>query len=492
MRTLTLIGLALVTLNCGGDDSSTPPICTNCGDGSGGDGGVVEAGPDVQIPPNCDLTKDVMDSPACVDDGIGVFVDATKGLDTNPGTKASPFKTIGQAIAKAGAKPRVYVCEGTYSEDVSLTQQNAVSILGGLSCADWTYGGKSVFVGKSTLAFHVDGLSKPIVVADLVITSADGAKPGESSIAALVNGSADVAFRRVTLHAGVGAKGKSGTTPSNWTQVSQSDKSIAGTNGAGTSGGPAHACMLCTDGKQSTGAKGGAGTLGPTAGDDGLPALNGKAPKDGVGGAAGCKQGDDGASGADATPAKGAAALGTLGAAGWSAKSGDDATNGGVAQGGGGGGGGSSLGSGGGGGGACGGCGGAGGTGGGGGGGSIALAIVASKVTLFSSTLVAASGGKGGDGAVGQPGQAGGFSGSGASPGCNGGNGGTGGAGGSGGGGAGGVSYGVLYSGTKPTIDDATTAKITVASAVATHGVGGAPGTNDGIDGVATPVAAAP
>jgi hypothetical protein len=56
----------------------------------------------------------ISDSPACVDDGIGVFVNATAGSDSNLGTKAMPFKTIGYAIQKAGAKPRVYICEGTY------------------------------------------------------------------------------------------------------------------------------------------------------------------------------------------------------------------------------------------------------------------------------------------------------------------------------------------------------------------------------------------
>ena len=44
-------------------------------------------------------------------------------------------------IAAAGAKPRVYVCAGTYVEDVSITQTNALSLFGGLKCGDWTFDG---------------------------------------------------------------------------------------------------------------------------------------------------------------------------------------------------------------------------------------------------------------------------------------------------------------------------------------------------------------
>ncbi len=66
--------------------------------------------------------------------------------------------------------------------------------------------------------------------------------------------------------------------------------------------------------------------------------------------------------------------------------------------------------------------------------------------------------------------------------GCAGGHGGTGGTGGSGGGGAGGVSAGILYKGTAPTLDTATTSKF-VQGLAGTKGTGGVPGTNDGIDG---------
>ena len=61
---------------------SVPELCDNgacaapdgggssSGGGDGGDGGIIK-------PPGCDLTKEPKDSPACVDDGVGIFVICT-------------------------------------------------------------------------------------------------------------------------------------------------------------------------------------------------------------------------------------------------------------------------------------------------------------------------------------------------------------------------------------------------------------------------------
>src|SRR2546421_9839903 len=65
-------------------------------------------------PLSCDTTKDPKDSPGCLDDRVGVFVDGATGKDSNPGTKLQPFQTIGKALTSTGALTRVYVCEGTY------------------------------------------------------------------------------------------------------------------------------------------------------------------------------------------------------------------------------------------------------------------------------------------------------------------------------------------------------------------------------------------
>ncbi len=67
----------------------------------------------VDTPPGCSPSADPKDSPACVADSVGVFVDATNGKDSNAGTKEAPMQTIAAALGKTGALKRLYVCEGT-------------------------------------------------------------------------------------------------------------------------------------------------------------------------------------------------------------------------------------------------------------------------------------------------------------------------------------------------------------------------------------------
>src|SRR4026209_379904 len=68
---------------------------------------------------NCDGVADG----AC--NGLGTFVSALTGDDANPGTKASPVKTIAAGMANAvtiGNAQSVVVAEGTYAEKVSLAE----------------------------------------------------------------------------------------------------------------------------------------------------------------------------------------------------------------------------------------------------------------------------------------------------------------------------------------------------------------------------------
>jgi len=468
---------------CSGDDSG---LCTGdgCVQTDGGDAGTTDAAGDVVVPQNCDLTADITQSPACVDDGIGVFVDATSGSDTNTGSKANPFKTIGKAIVAAGAKPRIYLCDGTYAEDVSITNANAVSIYGGLSCGTWGYDASQPAVGNGALALHVDGVTKPVVFSDLTFKPANGVNPGDSSVAAFVNASMQVTLRRVKLRPGTGQAGKATVTGSNWSTVAQTDTSIAGTSATNGTGGANHACTLCVDSVNSTGGGGGSGALATASGgNNGMPNLSGTAPTDGKGGAAGCVAGDNGPNASPANAAPGATEVGKLTSSGWFPAGGGNGPNGGPGQGGGGGGGTQGLNPGGGAGGGCGGCGGAGGNAGTGGGASIGLVSIASNVVFASCDILTVAAGNGGNGSAGQDGQLGGYAGSAVSPGCAGGVGGQGGQGGAGGGGAGGISVGAVFTGTPPTMDQST--NIVVPSAPATKGTGGAPGVNDGIDGVA-------
>lgn len=478
--------------------ASTPDLCDNgaCDGTDGSDGSadsVSDTLPDVE---GCDLSLDPKDSPKCIVDAAGVFVDATNGLDSNDGSKAKPVQTIGSALAKAAGKPRVYVCEGTYAEDVLVDAAHPVSLVGGLKCGDWSYTGVRPVIGMGTRALTVASVTKGILIADVEFGSAMATVAGESSIAAFVHDAASVTFLRAKLSAAAGKDGAVGSTGSNWTNVDPSDPTIAGNDAVNAQGGGLHTCALCKDTKNSTGGGGGNGTAVPTGGQGGSPVIpeNPTAqipPHNGAGGTAGavCTNGNPGANASNAPAALGAATSGDLSATGWSPSSGSSGTAAGPAQGGGGGGGGISASKGGAGGGGCGGCGGAAGSAGIGGGGSLALVSVGSTVTLTACELTTSAAGKGGDGAAGQAGQVGGYGGAQSIPGCPGGQGGSGGAGGSGGGGAGGLSVAVLWKGTAaPTIDSSTTAKITVAATGGAKGVGGATPTNDGITGVAQAV----
>ena len=439
---------------------------------------------------------------ACVvTDVFGVFV-SPMGVDAGSCTKASPCKTIGYGIAHAGSK-RTYVCGGTYAEQIDLgTSVDGAKVYGGLDCATWAYDAtkKPVVMLTAptgtaacpTCALVTESLATGALFEDFAFQAPNGVNAGDSSIAVFANASKNVVFKRVTVQAGNGIAGGSGTSGSNYPMLAQSDPRIAGNNANGALYGGTQACAnVCVDGVHGTGGRGGGGDFAaPTSGSSGTPSLGGAAPNDGAGGAAQmgltvCTAGDHGAEASTSMGGAGASTNGVLSASGWTPNSGVDGLVGGPGQGGGGGGGGISANTGGGGGGACGGCGGAQGTAGKGGGSSVALVSVASSITLDTCTLAAGNAGGGGKGGDGQVGQLGGFGGLQSPPGCPGGTGGTGGGGGGGGGGAGGLSLAVAFTGTAPTEANAVTKHFGTAGTAGAAGAGG--GATAGAAGSAGP-----
>ena len=488
MRALVVV---VTLLECG---PGTPPPCGTA------DAGACDA--QSEPAPTCDPSKDPKDDPLCVSDALGICV-SPNGDDAHPGTKELPVQTIAKAISLTETVKRIYVCEGTYAEDVSIAPPaDGISLFGGFSCADWSYTGTKAQLGKSNLALAITATHSPITIEDVYVRAATGELGNPSSIAALVaNATGTVTFRRVSLNAGSGVAGPDGVTGSNYdATLVPTDPKIKGIDatGGGAGFGAAQPCSaLCSDGKASAGGAGGRGGTSALGGATGsaTPVITGLiTPNDGAGGTAdtgaGCTAGDHGG---DATlaglDAPSPTTLGALVASGWNASTSPDGANGGTGEGGGGGGGAKLTDDthGGGGGGACGGCGGAGGAAGVGGGSSIALAILSSPVTVVASELHAGDGANGGTGVGGQIGQSGGVGGAGSAPGCAGGFGGRGSAGGTGAGGVGGSSVAVLYTGTVPTLDSSTQGAMTF-GAKGLKGIGGKPGVNDGIDGVAMTV----
>jgi hypothetical protein len=445
------------------------------GTGGGAEGGLGGNG-------NCDPTKNPTEESCLVADGFAVFV-APDGHDEGDGSQASPLATLTKAVEVAAGDRLVLVCSGTYDEHVVVDA--GVRVYGGFKCADWTADSAKPLFKPTTAgpALKIDAVDDEVLVEGLAFEVGDAVAAGATALTALVNDSPLVTLRAVSLKAGKGKGGANGTmTPFTFPERTDLD----GNSAVGTAGGMPKT-VTCPGGVTTTGGIGGTAVDGGQSGSKGLPDHG-----EGAGGIPGsCSPsgtGQDGANAPDAPAADGAKVLGTLTALGWSSGSGGDGPNGSPGQGGGGG---ASSKTGGGGGGGAGACGGAGARGGQGGGGSIALAVLDSVVKVEAAALVTADAADGGSSVAGQPGDKdeGGYAGNGTPPACPGGSGGLGGNGAAGGGGAGGISVGIVWKGVMPpTVSADTTNSNGEAGA---KGVGGVPGTNDGVAGVAQKLLAA-
>ena len=461
--------------------------------------GSLDSGADVLVEAGCDPKTS-----NCTDPTKGVFVSPT-GSDTNDGSEQNPLKTIGAGLtkAKAVAKSRVYICLGTYAENVDI--KDSIDLLSGFSCSDWTYAttNDATIAPPSGFALRVETVTT--TVSDLKLVAANATAPGGSSIAVFAS-SATLTLVRDDIEAGIGMSSTQPAAQADFTptQAANGDTGKVGTGGSQTPNN-------CTNGSgNSTGAAGGPPNTTGTAGSNGTPNTYPVNPAlwDGLGGSptggsCGTGLGHNGSYGPGGSAGAGALKLGTLDATGWSPLAGAGGGTGEVGEGGGGG---ASLdNAGGGGGGGAGGCGGVGGTAGPGGGASIPLLLFQSNTTLTQTKLVTKNAGDGAKGGTGQKAQGGGAGGIQASGECTGGAGGHGGSGGGGGGGAGGISVGILYVGTAPTIDGASTpaadtlpnVTLGTAGALGAGGDGGAafktviPASNAGTNGTPGPAGAA-
>ena len=416
-----------------------------------------DAQADASVPPvsggGCDSSKPASQGGCAVAESDGYFV-SPSGSDSAAGSKAAPFKTIGKGITAAAGdatRPNVYVCQGTYAENLVIQAAPAgVALHGGFDCAEWTQSSAPTTVAPpSGYPLHVLGAAA--LVESMTLTAPDATDPGGSSIAAFADGSPGMTFRRAAV---TGGKAMAGATAA----ASPALGPNTGGNSNPTSSATGAASVSCPCGTDTTvGGQGGTYGVDGGAAGNGLPTISGMTG--GLPGVQGACAGGNGANGASAA-ANGASTqtYGELTAQGWTSSAGGPGPAGGTAQGGGGGNwnDGNGLG---GGGGACGGCGGKGGDAGHGGGASIAIAALNTTLRVQASTIKSGAAGNGGDGAAGQPGQAGGNGGTGAGNQCSGGGGGTGGNGGAGGGGAGGISVAVATNqgSPKPDVDSVST-----------------------------------
>ena len=441
----------------------------------------------------CDTTLSPGVESCLVSERHAVFV-APTGSEKAAGTRGAPLKTLGEAVELAATSGKIVIaCSGTYDEAVSIT--TGARVYGGFACPDdavlepWSYqtGTRAVVASAAGVALEVENVADAVVIEDFEFDALDASKAGESSIAATVANSSNVVLRRVKLVAGNGAAGSDGQNGERG-----QDGATAGPAQGGTGASCGDAAPPDQDGGlwsspsrcSSIGGRGGAayknGDGAPGASGDPrtnvTPAgLDNGGPK----GAVGATPPNSSTPGGDGSPGSpgnvgatgtAASAVGAFSASGYApALSGGDGKPGFPGQGGGGGGASSAavtsgcIGASGGAGG-MGGCGGTGGTGGGSGGASLALLGFDSSITLESCELKASdggAGGKGGNGGTGGAGKDGADGGLATNDGAikhagKGGKGGDGGYGGPGAGGSGGPSYALVYHGTRPTYDGAT------------------------------------
>jgi hypothetical protein len=380
----------------------------------------------------CDPSGDPSTQPCALTSAGGVFVSAA-GSDANDGTKELPFATIGYAVAHLHGLSRVFVCGGTYREQVTL--QVPVSLYGGFACtAGWTWQAAltKVLSPSADYALSVAGLgmTSPVTIQDLTLvtpvaqSALDGGAgigaavndsgvgtsgAGLSSIAAIVANSA-VKFTRVTFTPGAGGDGANGQPGSAAPNYTVDPVPVPTTFEA-----PTNLCRYpgpsfpSNEIDSSTG--GFAQGNGPTADDNGtsnplVPAAFMTARHDGHTAYGLTTPGDPGADGPPRPAASDPQVYGSLVAGsplGWTPTVGG---NGPAGQPGQGGGGGSAdppdtdltSGTGG-----AGGCGGSGGTGGQGGGASIALLAWSSQLTFAACTVQPSAGGTVGKAATRRP-----------------------------------------------------------------------------------------
>ncbi|MER2562813.1 MAG: hypothetical protein ABTQ32_18950, partial [Myxococcaceae bacterium] len=427
----------------------------SAGGGSAG-GCVPQGGTDFPDENGLDTNCDGVDGEAAQ----AAFVDGTNGLDTNQGTRAAPFRTIGRGL-DAG-RPQVLVASGTYTDTLGLGTGN-FGIYGGYDpTASWARTATRPII---TQPINIFGDGGTLALDFLRVATPNGSSSRNAVYALIVeNVAGGVLISRSEFQAGRGAAGADGPT------------GLTGSNGgAGLLGGGGTDGGLGGNGGTSTcgvpGARGGNGGVG--GGLDGEDGPGGG----GVGGAGltcdtppclgnsgrGGSNGADGGRGPDGTNGTTPGLIvagrwspvdGTAGDGGAPGLAGRPGGGGGavfnpdaglVARGAGAGGSGS------------GGCPGRGGGGGQSGGASIAALIIASSPTFDRCSFTTIGGGNGGNAGQGGLGGVGGVGGGGgqgeqlmtlsAGDGGVGGRGGNGGAGGNGGRGAGGSSIGVWCEG---------------------------------------------
>ena len=245
------------------------------------------AQPACDLAPAPNLAADLPDD-AFVDangDGIDglrcgpIFVSASTGADSNPGTINAPMRTIGGALLAArlySPMRPVYVANGTYGEQLVIP--GGASIYGGYSVPGWARSNVQATVNSPRpLGAIVIGAAQPVLVDRLFVSGNVGTPVGKHSVGMEVRDcAATVRLNRCTVRAQGGAAGATGPDGGPGTpggaggngapgQSNSSSGGIGGVSGSSAAANPGGARRTGGFGPAS-GAPGAAGTRGATGG----------------------------------------------------------------------------------------------------------------------------------------------------------------------------------------------------------------------------------
>jgi len=433
-----------------------------------------------------------MAAPQCkklaeVDEPDGEFIDANcdgidgdklkaifvspAGADTASGALNGPVKSWKRGIELALAQKKdLYICDGTYQENIGLEGRLSLHVYGGYDCTTWNRRNQRPLLSPQVgLPIRIKNVQGSVLFDRIAVSAPNAIETGGSSIGVYVSNSDDVTITQSEIIAGSGVKGADGlpiaaiATPPKAGAVGTAPTSL--TCGGASGNGGFDSAILCAINGGTSSVRGGQGQDGPgsccssggaycvcagltltgvetlgTPPAPGASPLRGSEGQDGLG-----PDGGFGAINSDTGYVPSRGAQGGYGLPGQSGSGGKGAPGGpsigacAYAPGPGGGQGG------------FGGCGGRGGEGGQSGGASIAVLAYESHLTLSQSSLRTSSGGDGGAAGPGGGAQLGGDGGPAGGIGAGSGKpGATGGRGGQGGPGAGGPSIGIVAVGVAP------------------------------------------
>jgi len=225
MRTWHFLCISsLLGVGCsGGDtaDTASAPGASDTTDQGAPDGGTAtpEPSPACVPKPGPDLPDDTFEDSNC--DGIdgdrtaAVFV-SPSGSDDSPGTLEAPVRTLARAVTLAAASGKyVLVANGSYPESLVLENSNApTAIYGGYTDKTWQrVEDRAVVAPPSGIPLILRGLTSTISIDRMSFKAPAELEPSSSSVAVFAANSTAVMFTHTTMEAGRGADGESPPPP---------------------------------------------------------------------------------------------------------------------------------------------------------------------------------------------------------------------------------------------------------------------------------------